>query len=384
MKYIFAAVLIFFTWSFSYSIPQYSLLSGNKCINCHVNGAGGGARNSLGWYAKKDDGLIKPSWIGLGSTFDAIDGVNNIFNNKARFGFDLRLLSYRGGGAKLADRKIILMQAEPYLVISPMNGLNIVGNVNFEMDDAYPGQSPYNAYVQYQPGSEYPWLQIGVFQPPIGIRFDDHTEATKQYASPYPRPLYPPDYSELGAMLNYEDIKWLGLSAGLFSQNYFNDITLSDNIGLTPKKSVSSLVKAVFSPRFFENNINTHIGGSWYHNNSGNFDMYNLFAGVGYSDLISLIGEYAVSKNKDRLNTDNFTIELAYQPFGYFLLYGRMESAYSDYLLQKAQYDFGGYVFGGKIDLLPYIALQPEYRILKDKSKSSYTAYYSIQLHVFY
>ena len=44
----------------AYALPQFSLISGNRCSSCHINQQGGGGRNDLGWYSYRDIGAIEP------------------------------------------------------------------------------------------------------------------------------------------------------------------------------------------------------------------------------------------------------------------------------------------------------------------------------------
>ncbi len=388
MKRILIILTILFLSIFDiFATPQISLLSGNKCINCHYNSSGGGLRTTLGWYSKKDDGLIQPSKIGLGKTFDSIGGFNDIFNQKARFGLDSRYMTIRPGGSLLQDRIYFIMLWSPSLVISPVSWMNIVGQYNFAKTPML-GQTHYMAYVQLQPDLDYPTLQIGYFQPPIGLRSDDHTLATKQVATTNFSPLYPVDYQELGAMFNYESVKWLGLSAGIFTNNNLSKTKVSfDSTSKIPavgQKSMSSVVKAVLSPRFLENKLNTQLGGSVYYNNGGNYSIYNVFFGLGYSDLVALSAEYAIYENKNLIKTNNYSVELGCSPTSYSYFFGRIESGITDYKALTANYSLADYVIGAKVDILPYFELQPEYRIFRNTDLPSYSAYYAVQLHVFY
>jgi hypothetical protein len=47
------------------ALPQFSLLTGNKCLNCHMTTQGSGLRNDLGWYIAKDMKLLSAHTAGL-------------------------------------------------------------------------------------------------------------------------------------------------------------------------------------------------------------------------------------------------------------------------------------------------------------------------------
>lgn len=103
---------------FAKATPHYSMLSGNKCVNCHYNYSGGGLRTNLGWYSKKDIALIKPEYIKSTAAFNAIDQLNDLFKGYASFGDDFRYFTYRPGGLTLGDRSYMLMQWTPTLAVT--------------------------------------------------------------------------------------------------------------------------------------------------------------------------------------------------------------------------------------------------------------------------
>jgi len=64
-----------------YAIPQFALLTGNRCSNCHVaTGGGGGMRNDLGWYSFNDVSIIPRNGSLLGWMY-AGDNSNKHFDD---------------------------------------------------------------------------------------------------------------------------------------------------------------------------------------------------------------------------------------------------------------------------------------------------------------
>lgn len=379
-------LLVFFVCipNISFAIPQFSLLSGNKCVNCHVNNQGAGLRNELGWYASQELGLLKLDQVGLGAITKLES--NGYFDGLLTLGFDFRAQSARSHKSPDAERKTFPMQAAIYAAVKATDWATLEGTYNFG-SVRYSGQEKYTASLLLQPEFSYPQLRIGYFQPSIGMRYDDHTMLVRQIGGAAGSSLIAPNYAELGAEINYDAVKWATLSAGVFSANNLSENSVQDEEGkaislIEDKKSPSFLGRLVFWPRAFENMLNTYVGASVL--NNGDFTLTNIFAGAGLTDNVSLMGEYAISDKKDLRTTENASLELTYQIMPPLLAYARAERGVTTTTATaEAVGTYSNqYVFGAQIFVLPFIEVRPEYRILDTELFKS--TRYAVQLHVFY
>ena len=125
----------------------------------------------------------------------------------------------------------------------------------------------------------------------------------------------PPDYAEFGAEINYYGYKWLNLTAGVYNSENLSKIAALGPDGqllpLADKDILSGLVKVEFWPRFFENQLNTQIGASYFFN--GNYKVADFFLNLGLTDRLALLTEYVYSQKNGARTTDNYMIELDYQ-----------------------------------------------------------------------
>ncbi len=403
-KYLVIALAFFLIYSVSQARPQYSMTTGNKCISCHVNPNGGGARDQLGWYTRKDVSLVKPKWIGLKELYDlASTNLHSIGEQQFTFGADYRLQTARLGPSFNSERDFFSMQLSPYLVYDPLNWLSFRGHYNL-VETVYEGQESWSASATIKPSFKLPQLKVGYIQPSIGMRYDDHTVLVRQFLSANKfgafKPLIPIDYAEWGAELNYEGLRWLSAAAGVYRSENMSEIKTMSNrvdqstrqriqIGNTGPENVSTLLRVAFLPRFFDNKINTNIGGSFF--NSGDFQMINIFVHVGLTDHLSLMTEYANAEKESSRESDNYLVELTYQLLESLMLHARFEAGetrykfdFSDQEPFRRKYMSNQYAIGGQIYLLPFIELRPEYRIYDHEHLESYQSQWTVQLHVYY
>ncbi|MES2765991.1 MAG: hypothetical protein V4642_08990 [Bacteroidota bacterium] len=377
---IFLAILPFK----AFAIPQYSLLTGNKCLNCHVNNQGGGIRNELGWYTEQGNGFIGLDKVGLGSITELES--NAYFDGLLTLGFDVRVQSARSHKSPDAERKLFPMQMAVYAAVKATDWATFEGSYNAG-PVRYPGQQSYSASVLLQPDFSYPQLRAGFFQPSIGIRYDDHTMLVRQIAGGSGKSLIAPNYAELGAEITYDAIKWATFSFGAFSARSLAENTAQSESGeqislIDDKNNPSLLGRIIFWPRLFENSINTYIGASVL--NNGDFSLTNIFGGIGLTDNISVMGEYATSNKKDLQKTNNASVELSYQITSPLLAYIRAERGTTTVTATDEDVETYSdqYVIGAQIFPLPFIEFRPEYRILDNEIFKS--SRYAVQLHVYY
>ncbi len=368
-----------------YALPQFSLLTGNRCINCHVQPQGGGLRNELGWYSYRDVGLIDPEMIGLAKIFDLINETNSPFNGLLTIGFDFRLQSSRRHNSPDAKRRTFPMQTALYAALNPTEWLTLESEFNLG-PQRYAGQQSWSASLLIQPTIKYPQIRIGFFRPAIGMRHDDHTLLIFQIPTTIPQILVPPDYAEWGVQVSYESIKWLTIAVGAFNSNSLAAHQLQDEAGvpisLVDSNGISLLGKIILWQHFRSYGITSYIGSSVYTQND--FALHNVFAGFGIEDLLSFWIEYAHSQKLGLRSTNALSAELLWEVTEWFALYCRAETGGTTITTSEtiAKSYAQQAVVGAHIFLFPYIALRPEYRLLDtDQYRSTR---YAIQLHVFY
>ncbi len=369
----------------AWALPQFFLLTGNRCINCHVQPQGGGLRNELGWYSYSDVGLIQPKTLGLEEIFELISETNSPFDGLLTIGFDFRLQSARKHNSPDAERRTFPMQMSLYGALNPTEWLTVEAAYNFG-PQRYAGQQPWHASVLLQPTVKFPQFRLGFFRPAIGMRSDDHTLLISQIPTTIPQALIPPAYAEWGAQMTYEAVKWLTIVAGAFTAQSLAQHQLQDENGnpipLVDSQKVSLLGKIVLWKHLRSFGVTGYFGASIY--GQHDFSLSNLFAGIGVEDQLSLSFEYAHSEKLGLRTTNVFSAELFWQASEWLLLYLRGETggtritasdpAARSYAQQA--------IVGAQIFLFPYIAIRPEYRLLDtDQYRSTR---YAIQLHLFY
>ncbi|MBK9249184.1 MAG: hypothetical protein IPM69_13990 [Ignavibacteria bacterium] len=319
MKFILLSALLLCTLSVerALSLPQFSLITGNKCQSCHINSQGGGLRNDLGWYSWNEQSLIDPASVGLGWLYGENNTCNTFLDdNILTVGTDLRLQFARGHASENAQRKLFPMQSSVYAAIRATKWMQFEGSVNVghkrfgnTQTANYPGQQPWTASVILQPSVTMPQLRAGFFMPTIGMRNDDHTKliwhVPSKDGTSTQTSIIPPLFAEFGTELTYDATKWLTVSAGVFGSNSLSEMTVTEYESpnsssqvslLSSSNSPSVVVRAVAWPRFFDEELNTYIGGSVFTNDD--FTLINGFAGIGLTDKASLMFDFATSDKK--------------------------------------------------------------------------------------
>lgn len=382
-------VLLVLTALQAYAIPQYTLLTGNRCINCHVNVQGGGLRNELGWYSQEGVGLIKLKDLGLGSVEEALN-TNTLFDGKLTLGFDFRMMSSRSLQDTSSKRKLFPMQAAAYASVQATSWLMAEGQYNAgPLTYTQSGQQSWSASVNIQPTLDYPQLRVGFFQPSLGIRYDDHTMLSRRLPADPVQYLFAPNYAEWGAELSYYRYLWFSASGGIFTakglkQTYTDPDTSKKLSGIIKDSfSLSLAGRIAFTPKFFEDAINTNIGASVLHN--GDFSVANFFVGIGWTDHVSLMAEYMMQGNKDARQIRCISAEMMVRATEW--LYGtvRAEHGTNNNTVAGIALTEGyvtQYLFGAQIFLFPFLEIRPEYRLIDNNDYS--LGRWTVQAHIFY
>lgn len=376
------------------AIPQFSAISGNRCSNCHVAPSGGGIRNDLGWYSWYDVGLISRDSSFLAPMY-AIDKENTFFDGMLTLGMDARVQSTRSFTSPQATRSTFPMQASLYAALTPVKAVTLEGTFNLAalrqgasggQRIVYPGQRMGSLSAIIAPSLSLPMLRVGLFRPSIGMRYDDHTMGSFGYATSTTRQtLVAPDWSEYGAEITYEGLRWLTLQTGVFGSEGLSQVRINDggtqNVSAITGNQPTITARAVVWPRAFRDKLNMWLGGSVLSNNT--LTLTSAFAGVGLSDHLSLLLDRTSMNLNNVIETENWTAELMYQAATWAFPYVRAERYWTDQVNAEGTVQTNAAIIGAQIFLLPYVELRPEYRII-DTWKEGYSSRWNFQLHIFY
>jgi len=354
------------------ALPRFSLLTGTHCSACHFSPTGGGIRTELGWGYMNQTGALNPSNYGLEALFGATS--NTYIDNILTLGFDARLQVARLGiPPGLPPRRVIPMQLAPYAGVTLFEE-QLRGYVMYNAGPTrYPGQGQVEGAVLYQPDVLWPSLQVGNFQPPIGVRYDDHTMFTRRNA-PSNSYLIPPNFAEPGIQINYEK-SWVSGSIGMFSAHSLSE---ADPTVQSTRPTLSGRIE--FWPQLLDEGINGQVGASALVN--GDFRMINLFAGVGLSDQATLAAEVMLSKNAAERSITNLMVQGSYQVSPWLALEGRYERGRT-VLPGLEDTEAESIVVGTQFFPIPFLEIRPEYRLFTKKDVYR-MGQYTVQFHLFY
>ena len=398
MKQFILIVTLSFPFVFElHALPQMSLLSGNRCSSCHVNQQGGGTRNDLGWYTYRDVSALQPA-KGIMEDFWGIqDTLRDWIGAKSNIGFDMRFQYIRSRNPE-SEASFFPMQFSIYghHQFTPWLGIEGAYNVG---PIRYKGQQSWSGSVLLQPGIDLPQVRIGMFQPTIGIKNDDHTTLNRQIAADWLTPeiltpysqmsLIAPHFASPGIELGYEGLHWLSVHAGVFSNAILNQNAVTHNTS----GSLAFTSRIMFWPRFFENSLNTYIGASILVN--GEMSITQFMLGVGLTDRLSLNMESTLSNiSHDRSieprnisfrpgESRTVSAELMYQIEPWLLPYIRSEYAELNQDANMQSTIIRQFIIGAQMFLLPNVELRPEYRIF-DTYRPGMIGRWGAQLHLYY
>lgn len=390
MRIILVSILFFLLYFHNLkALPQFALITGNKCISCHTTSQGGGLRNELGAYSYADVALVNPESIGLQGVFESLES-NTFFDGKLTIGLDGRLQTVRGHSSSEATRKYFPMQGSLYAMYSPFDEVKIEANYNagHSSKNRYPGQQPWLGWVMFQPSLELPSVRIGRFSPSIGIRYDDHSKLTRQFftlfGSSTSTNFFPPSLSEYGAEVTYDSWHNMTAAVGVFGSMALSEIRVQDTNGVG-KSIISSenkptvAARVQFIDQFFDSRFNAFIGSSVLFND----DYMNLrgFSGFGLTDEAALMLEYSQTEKKDIQKTSVFSVDAMYELMSALYATARYETGTTS-IQNKTEYSSYAVVLGLQAFVLPHIELRPEYRIVDTDAYRS--SRWAVQLHFFY
>lgn len=333
-------------------------------------------RTELGWSSMNEVGTVDPEALGLQGLYGAES--NMYAGGMIGVGFDARLQYVRTGRPPAPTERIVIpMQLQPYLSFEPLSWLDIYGGFNISMvatDRSFPGQFPLEAAVQLQPGVTAPLLRLGYIQPTIGMRHDDHTVYSRREIARFNTTIIPPNYAEPGVEIVYEGLSWLSLAGGVFASKHLAEANSSVD-GSTP----SIAGRAMIWPQLLDQGINGQLGASMMVN--GDFQMINLFAGVGLADKASFFVEAMVHEDAERQRVRNVSVMGSLLLAQWLSLNWRYEFALTEHPTAGV-FNANAFVAGFEFFPIPSLEIRPEYRFYDDDQIQ--TGQYTVQLHLFY
>lgn len=381
--YIILSLSLFYS---AFGTPEFSLWTGNRCSMCHINQQGGGMRTDFGWKFGKDASVLSFEDIGIKSLMDFIDKEKySYFDGLFAWGVDFRYQTARSHKADNAVRKYFPMQASLYLNSTPFSWLTLLGQYNIGPLIFF-GQKNWSASVILKPLSELPSLRIGFFQPTFGLRDCDMTSLDRRIASTDgTESLIPPDYAELAAELNYENIDWFSLSLGIADSKSLSEISMyGEQLSIVAvQDNPSFFSRLIFYPKLLEDAIpESYIGASLFIN--GDFYIINTFLSLAPLEDIQLFFRYTNTNKIDIRNTESYIAGIVYSPYKGIFFGIKGEYGRTKHFISGEIYSFQTYqiIANAKIFILPYIELIPEYRYVDCEEYRS--TRWAFQFHFYY
>lgn len=380
--------------------PHMSLLAGAPCATCHVNGQGGGMRTPIGWGSMAYTGAVQWEQVGVPWLSDRVS--NEVVDHLASAGFNLRMQTARLGPPQVtlddagapeispAPRETFLMQAQPYLAVTPLEWLTLYGTWNAGRetfregdfcDTPYPGQQCFEATAIVHPGRRLPGVRVGMLQPSAGLRHDDHTMLIRQDASTPRTPVMPANFADWGAEVFWQPRFWVRTEAGALSARALSDAIGDDAI--VSRSDPAFVARAQWLPQFGTSpglRFTGMVGASTL--SAGAFRMDNVFVGAGWMDRGALLLEAAnlhYGSDADRSGR-NLSAMLTVPTWEWLVLQGRLEHGHAR--RQEQTFDTLAFVGGLRVHPIPFVEVRPEYRWQEtDRFRA---AQYTVQVHLFY
>jgi hypothetical protein len=392
------------------ALPRMSLTAGSPCATCHVSPQGGGARTEIGWGNQLLTRALPFASVGLPSLDEAES--NTLAGGKVMLGLDLRSQLARMGSpqpdpaakpgdglfsgftrAKKPDYMLIPMQFQPYLTVLPLEWLTATGsfNISTTAGSQYPGQSAWEAQLIVHGDAALPQLRIGMIQPTLGVRHDDHTILLRADAMEPRRPIVPAGYAELGGELSWQPRSWLRAEAGAFLDRNIRaasaaraaDPVRASGDGLAWSARLSLL------PQLLDQGVNTWVGGSAF--GAGEFTLLNAFVGAGKSEWGAVQLEVARGLGAGGFRSTAWMALASWTPREWIAVEGRAELATTEATLPTGAQtsEVRQFVFGLQFFPLPYVEIRPEYRLRFSEHRATaqreaILGQYALQLHLFY
>jgi hypothetical protein len=367
--------------------PQNALLTGNRCVACHVAFHGGGLRSELGWYSSYDVGLLRWSALGFEALEHWIDRHGNTFwDGRLLVGADFRVQGFQSHNPELSPQwRIFPMQGTVRLGFQPLKAVQAEFGVNGGRP-RFPGQQQWRGLLRLSPWAGTLTATLGFFPPPVGIYADDHTRLARRFPgarfdSPQETYLMAPDFAQWGAQLEWMRPSWLSLTVGAFRAGALQQVRIRTDTGERPLSSSQATIAAFhgwLAPSW--RHAVGWLGGSWYGNRE--FAYWSLFGGAGWIDHAAGWVEYTRLHLPGVIRRWSLSAELELWLWNAVMPYVRLEHGESALEgLTPVPYTTQ-LVLGARLFVLPFVELRPEWRwVDTERYRSSRIA---AQLHLFY
>ncbi|MCS6966626.1 MAG: hypothetical protein NZ473_07665 [Candidatus Kapabacteria bacterium] len=384
-RWVLGALMLSFCYPVR-AIPTFTLLTGNRCIACHVSPTGGGLRSELGWYTMHDVGILQ--WHQLG--FEWLEQWwqrqgNSFWGGRLLLGVDARLQGFQSHNPTLQPRwRLFPMQGALHIGMQPIKAVSAEATLNGGRL-IFPGQQRWSGSITFQPLPGLPQLRAGFFQPAVGLRYDDHTMLVRRlpgarYDSPQETYLLAPNFAQWGAHLQWFSLPWLSLTVGAFRAGALADVRLRSPTG---QNSLTAAFQPVWNGHLWVAPSTTpwtfSLGASWLGNRD--FALWNAFAGAGWIDRFAIWAE-ASSLRTPVLRRRTLTAEASFWLWNAVLPYLRVEHG----VVTEPAFTTIPYTtqlaLGAQLFVLPFVEVRPEYRWADTEAYRSGRV--AVQLHVFY
>ncbi|MBL8006405.1 MAG: hypothetical protein JNJ56_02655 [Ignavibacteria bacterium] len=244
-----------------FSYPKFAALSGNMCIDCHVNPDGGGMRNGGGnFYAKNNLNM---------DLFKKLAGKTEFspkITKDITLGSDVRVAQVDNERADTAKsysnyNAFLAMQGSIYFNAQ----INKILNIYASSGIIVPGyETEYEVFGMLSNLPANLFFKAGRFKPEYGIRIVEHRAYQRKYL------LNAPDNANTGFELGINP-GWFALNAGLY-----NPPQSSEFSGFDPHKML--IANTNFNFAFEKYFFNINFGGSFMNNPFNTYD--STFTGV--------------------------------------------------------------------------------------------------------
>lgn len=366
MKSLLIVVPFFIAANAAIALPRFSILTGMRCTNCHVNPAGGELRNSFGSSDFVDDHLRLVPAHGDSTDYD----FNPQLNDYIRLGGDVRFQYLFDGEQKKTTFQS--MEGSIYSLLRLFTSTDLFVKYDF-------ANTAYEAYGLYKFNSDNSYVKVGAFEPSYGIRLDDHTAYTRGGNLGYLQGLdqvglfFVPDYRDLGVEVGsrFDD---LFVTVDATNGNGFS------NINFASKKAFIGKAEYLMKGNFM-------IGASGY--SAGSMSMYGLQAGAGIGELLTILGEWDWANSLPNLPQPyvNAKSNAAFVEATCFISNGLSATGRFDYFRTVV----GGpiyerYIIGADIYPIPHVDLMPQVRFNLDNITHANTPVVEalIQSHIYF
>jgi hypothetical protein len=264
-----------------FSYPRFAALTGDKCVDCHVNPDGGGMRNSMGIGGAKK--FLKMDM------FDKLAGKLEFspkISENISVGGDLRLAHVDNIIPGQPNMNTFLqMQGDLYANVQINKILSAYITVGEQIPN-FPVRYDVFGMISHLPLETF--IKIGRFTPNYGIKVPEHRAFHREVL--------------LNAPYSQQDGIEVGMTPGTifnFTMGIFNGLR-SNFFDAEPKKMFVASSDLTFSDK--EHNFNFNFGGSFYNDpytlrpqNAPEVNVvrqaYGGFAKIGIMKRVALLGE---------------------------------------------------------------------------------------------